>query len=34
MKYQFVQQHSEEEWGAACIATISKHYGRKFTLNH
>ncbi|MDJ0621020.1 MAG: peptidase domain-containing ABC transporter [Calothrix sp. MO_192.B10] len=34
MKYQFVQQHSEEDCGAACIATISRHYGRTFTLNH
>ena len=33
MKYTHVQQHSEEDCGAACIATISKYYGRNFTLN-
>jgi ATP-binding cassette, subfamily C, bacterial len=34
MKYQFVRQHSEEDCGAACIAAISKYYGRNFTLSH
>ncbi len=34
MKYQNVRQHSEEDCGAACIATIAKHYARTFTLNH
>ncbi|MEH2445758.1 MAG: peptidase domain-containing ABC transporter [Nostoc sp.] len=33
MKYQFVKQHSEEDCGAACLATISKYYGRTFTLS-
>ncbi|NEO31380.1 MAG: peptidase domain-containing ABC transporter [Symploca sp. SIO3C6] len=33
MKYPIVLQHSEEDCGAACLATISKHYGRTFTLN-
>ncbi|MDZ8189850.1 MAG: peptidase domain-containing ABC transporter [Nostoc sp. ChiSLP02] len=33
MKYQIVLQHNEEDCGAACIATIAKHYGRTFTLN-
>ncbi|BAY49212.1 ABC transporter ATP-binding protein [Scytonema sp. HK-05] len=33
MKYQTVLQHSEEDCGAACLATIAKHYGRTFTLN-
>ncbi len=33
MKYQIVQQHSEEDCGAACLATISKHYGNTFTIN-
>ncbi|MEH2414608.1 peptidase domain-containing ABC transporter [Nostoc sp.] len=33
MKYQVVLQHNEEDCGAACIATIAKHYGRTFTLN-
>ncbi|BAY32171.1 ABC transporter ATP-binding protein [Nostoc carneum NIES-2107] len=34
MKYKFVKQHSEEDCGAACIATIAKHYGHNFTLTH
>lgn len=33
MKYQTILQHSEEDCGAACLATIAKHYGRTFTLN-
>ncbi len=33
MKYQLVQQHSEEDCGAACLASIAKHYGRTFTIN-
>lgn len=33
MKYQSVLQHSEEDCGAACLATIAKQYGRTFTLN-
>ena len=33
MKYQVVRQHSEEDCGAACLATIAKHYQRTFTLN-
>lgn len=33
MKYQSVLQHSEEDCGAACLATIAKYYGRTFTLN-
>ncbi len=32
MKYPIVLQHSEEDCGAACLATIAKHYGRTFTL--
>ena len=32
-KYQSVLQHSEEDCGAACLATITKHYGRTFTIN-
>ena len=31
-KYQLIRQHSEEDCGAACIATIAKHYGRNFTI--
>ena len=33
MKYQVVLQHSEEDCGAACLATVSKHYGRVFAIN-
>jgi ATP-binding cassette subfamily C protein len=34
MKYPHVAQHSEEDCGAACLASIAKHYGRNLTLNH
>jgi ABC-type bacteriocin/lantibiotic exporter with double-glycine peptidase domain len=30
--YPIILQHSEEDCGAACLATISKYYGRIFTL--
>ena len=33
MRAQIVRQHSEEDCGAACIATIAKHYGRTFSLS-
>ncbi|HEY9658473.1 MAG TPA: cysteine peptidase family C39 domain-containing protein, partial [Allocoleopsis sp.] len=33
MRYQSVLQHSEEDCGAACIATVAKHHGRTFTLS-
>ena len=33
MKYQVVRQHSEEDCGAACLATVAKHYGRTFALS-
>ena len=33
MKYQVIKQFSEEDCGAACLATVAKHYGRVFTLN-
>ncbi|MDK2411747.1 peptidase domain-containing ABC transporter [Aphanizomenon sp. PH219] len=33
MKYQLVQQHSEEDCGAACLASIAKHYGQTFTIS-
>ena len=32
MKYSYVLQHSEEDCGAACLATIAKHYGKTFTI--
>ncbi|BBD69332.1 ABC transporter ATP-binding protein [Nostoc commune NIES-4072] len=33
MRYQSVLQHSEEDCGAACIATVAKHYGRTFAIS-
>ena len=33
MKYPNVLQHNEEDCGAACLASISKYYGRTFTIN-
>ncbi|MEH2256165.1 MAG: cysteine peptidase family C39 domain-containing protein [Nostoc sp.] len=26
-------QHSEEDCGAACLATVAKHYGRTFAVS-
>ncbi|HLP87304.1 MAG TPA: peptidase domain-containing ABC transporter [Nostocaceae cyanobacterium] len=34
MKYKLVRQHSEEDCGAACLASIAKYYGKNFTLSH
>ena len=33
MKYQHVPQHSQEDCGAACLASVAKHYGRNLSLN-
>ncbi|MBE9045170.1 peptidase domain-containing ABC transporter, partial [Pleurocapsales cyanobacterium LEGE 10410] len=33
MKYQTVLQHSQEDCGAVCLATIAKHHGRTFAIN-
>lgn len=33
MKYQVVLQQSEEDCGAACLASIAKYYGQIFTIN-
>ncbi|OKH39963.1 ABC transporter ATP-binding protein [[Phormidium ambiguum] IAM M-71] len=33
MKYSVVLQHSEEDCGAACLASVAKSYGRLLTLN-
>jgi ABC-type bacteriocin/lantibiotic exporter with double-glycine peptidase domain len=33
MKHQSVLQHSEEDCGAACLATVAKHYGRTFAIS-
>jgi ATP-binding cassette subfamily C protein len=33
MKYHVIRQYSEEDCGAACLATIAKHYNRIFSIN-
>jgi ATP-binding cassette, subfamily C, bacterial len=33
MKYPIVLQHSEEDCGAACLATVAKSYGRTLTIS-
>ncbi len=33
MRYSLVRQHSEEDCGAACLATVAKHYGRTFAIS-
>ncbi len=33
MKYQIVLQHSEEDCGAASLATVAKYYGRTFAIS-
>ncbi|NJK56978.1 MAG: peptidase domain-containing ABC transporter [Pleurocapsa sp. SU_5_0] len=33
MKHPIVLQHSEEDCGAACLATVAKHYGRTFAIS-
>ncbi|GAA6623672.1 peptidase domain-containing ABC transporter [Scytonema sp. NUACC26] len=33
MKYYSVLQHSEEDCGAACLATVAKYYGRTFAIS-
>ena len=33
LKYQVVLQHSEEDCGAACLATIAKFYGQSLTIS-
>lgn len=33
MKYPHVRQHNQEDCGAACLAMISRFYGRIFTIN-
>jgi len=33
MKYPIVRQHSEEDCGAACLATVSLHYGRRLSIS-
>lgn len=31
-QYAFVKQHSEEDCGAACLATVARHYGKKVPM--
>lgn len=33
MKYTLIQQYSEEDCGAACLASVAKHHGRTVTMN-
>ncbi len=33
MRYQSVLQHSEEDCGAACLATVAKYYGRTIAIS-
>jgi ATP-binding cassette subfamily C protein len=33
VKYQCILQHTEEDCGAACLASVAKHYGRSISLN-
>ncbi len=33
MKYPAILQHSEEDCGAACLATVAKYYGQTFALS-
>jgi ATP-binding cassette subfamily C protein len=32
VKHHFIQQHSEEDCGAACLASIARHYGLKMSV--
>jgi ATP-binding cassette, subfamily C, bacterial len=34
MKYPVIRQHSEEDCGAACLASIAKHHRRTFSISH
>lgn len=31
-RYAFVAQHSQEDCGAACVATVARHYGKKVAM--
>lgn len=33
MKFHLIQQHSEEDCGAASLASIAKHYGKTFSIS-
>ncbi len=34
VKYPLIRQHSEEDCGAACLASIARYYGQQFTISH
>jgi ATP-binding cassette subfamily C protein len=34
MDYPLIRQYSQEDCGAACLASIAKHYGRTLTMTH
>jgi ABC-type bacteriocin/lantibiotic exporter with double-glycine peptidase domain len=34
MRHPIVPQQSEQDCGAACLATIAQYYGRTFTVDH
>ena len=34
MGYDWVEQHSEEDCGAACLATVARHHGRRLAVSH
>lgn len=33
MKYPFIQQHNEEDCGAACLAMVALYHGRRFNIS-
>ncbi len=33
MKFHLIQQHSEEDCGAASLASIAQHYGKTFSIS-
>lgn len=33
MRYEWVEQHAEEDCGAACLATVARHHGRRLALS-
>ncbi|MFO8239314.1 MAG: cysteine peptidase family C39 domain-containing protein [Prochlorococcaceae cyanobacterium] len=32
-RYQWVEQHAEEDCGAACLVTVARHHGRRLALS-
>jgi ABC-type bacteriocin/lantibiotic exporter with double-glycine peptidase domain len=33
VRYEWVEQHAEEDCGAACLATVARHHGRRLALS-